>query len=73
MIIFCIKSILINRYFYYFNDNFFTENDLKFSLYFHIDFIIILNSSYYIESILINRYFNYYYDNFFIENGFSFA
>ena len=39
----------------------------------YIDFIIILNSSYYIESILINRYFNYYYDNFFIENGFSFA
>ena len=39
----------------------------------YIDFIIILNSSYYIESILINRYFNYYYDNFFIENGFGFA
>ena len=39
----------------------------------YIDFIIILNSSYYIESILINRYFNYYNDNFFIENGFGFA
>ena len=38
----------------------------------YIDFIIILNSSYYIESILINRYFNYYNNNFFSENGFDF-
>lgn len=36
----------------------------------YIDFIIILNSSYYIESILINRYFNYYYDNFFYRKWF---
>ena len=39
----------------------------------YIDFIIILNSSYYIESILINRYFNYYYDNFLQENAFDFS